>query len=184
MSHPLASPRPLTAALALTLALVAGCGPGLYDLPVPPPPHSWVAVSLDPAQEDRNDEQRTLDARGAVLELYQALNEEDWGQAWDRLSTETQNFLAFGSATKDGRDALAQGRLIAPDGVAVEIDPVDLFVVRDMTRLDDDLNGTPDATETANRKEFHATGEDGQIHKIVVIYEIGQWRIHRTRATD
>lgn len=169
---------PLCAVLALTLA--SACS-SLYSLPTPPAAGEWTQTSLVPGQDDRDDAGRYIAARTAVLKLYQALSDEDWDAAWDLLSSETQNFLDYVAADGDGKATLARGRLKFPGGEEVDFEPVTLFLVKDMRKLEDDHAETAQA-ETANRKELFAFSAEDDIKKIVVIFEGGQWKIHRTKA--
>lgn len=170
----------LCALLALT-SLIEACGPGLYDLPPPPSRDLWESTSTDPAEEERAAQRRYLAARTALLDLYRALSDEDWDVAWEMLSTETQSFLAFSSSSGDGKRALREGRLTLPDGTDIQMDPVDLFLVSDLRRLEDDHENEPQA-ETPRRKELFAFSADGRIKKVVLIYELDSWRVHRTTA--
>ncbi len=171
-------------ALCLTAALVAGlcaCN-SLYALPDPPSAGEWSQSSLVPGQDDRDDATRYIAARTAALKLYQALSDEDWDAAWELLSAETQNFLDYVAVDGNGKNALASGRLKFPGGEEVNFEPVSLFLVTNMRKLEDDA---PDQTqaETANRKEIFAfSTEDDEVKKIVLIYEAGAWRVHRTKA--
>ena len=162
------------------MALTA-CGPSLYDLPAPPAQAQWKSVSLDPAAEERQAQLRYLAARQAALSLYQALNEEDWETVWSMMSSETQNFLNFSAPDKNGKGTLAAGRLVLPDGSAVEFDALDLLMIKDMSRLEDEHQGMSEA-ETEGRKELFAHSADGRVNKIIFIYETGGWRLHRTSA--
>ena len=176
-------PTHLITLIALSLALMttSACGLGLYELPDPTPESEWASISLDPAEEERQAQRRYIAARQAALELYQALNEEDWESAWAMMSSETQDFLKFGSPNKDGKETLSSGRLVLPDGTPVEFDPVDLFMIKDMRRLEDEHQGSAEA-ETEGRKELFAHSSDGRVNKVILIYEIGRWRVHRTKA--
>ncbi len=167
----------LTAAILCT----AACGPGLYDLPTPPPQDQWINTGADPAAEERASQRRYLAARAALLQFYRALSQEDWDAAWEMMSSETQNFLNFASKGKDGKASLDSGTLEMPDGTSVEFDPVELFVIRDLRTMEDDHEGKPQA-ETANRKEIFVISSDNRVNKVVLIFETGQWRVHRTKA--
>lgn len=168
-------------AAAILILTINACGGGLYDLPAPPPQDQWESTSADPAEAERASQRRYLAARSALLQFYRALSQEDWDAAWALMSTETQNFLNFTSANGDGKEALAQSRFNLPNGTTAEISPIDLFVVSDLRRLEDDYQGQAQA-ETANRKEIFAISEDGDVNKVVLIYETGRWVIHRTKA--
>lgn len=167
----------LWACLALSLSSASGCS-DLYVLPDPPPKDRWSTVSLDPAEDERNAEGRYLAARTSILQLYDALYDEDWERAWGLLSSETQAFLDNASSEKDGKKALALG-VLTIQGRDEEFDPVDLFIINDLRQLDDTSPGATEA-ETPTRKEIFATAADGTVHKIVVIREADVWRIHRT----
>jgi hypothetical protein len=167
--------------ICAALTALCACGPGLYDLPGPPASHEWKSVSLDPAQEQRQAEQRYLASRQAALKLYQALNEEDWETVWSMLSSETQNFLNFSAPDKDGKASLSRGRLVLPDGSNFDFDALDLLMIKDMSRLEDQYEGMEEA-ETEGRKELFALSADGSVNKVVFIYETGAWRVHKTSA--
>jgi hypothetical protein len=171
-------------ALLVIVALAAsswGCN-SLYALPDPPVAGEWTQTSLVPGQDDRDDATRYIAARTAALKLYQALNDEDWDAAWELMSAETQNFLNYVAVDGNGKNALAVGRLKFPGGEEVDFEPVALFLVVNMRKLDDDAPGQSQA-ETANRKEIFAfSTDDEEAKKVVLIFEGGAWRIHRTKA--
>ena len=169
-----------TAAALLAVVGLTGCN-SLYALPDPPAAGDWSETSLVPGQDDRDEAGRYIEARTAVLKLYQALTDEEWDTAWELLSAETQNFLDYVSADGNGKQALATGRLKFPGGEEVDFEPVALFLVKDMRKLEDD-NGDVSQAETANRKELFAFSAEDDAKKIVVIYEAGEWKIHRTKA--
>ena len=153
----------------------------MYSLPDPPQQSQWATVSLEPGQEDRDNETRYIAARAAALKLYQTLSDENWDEAWELLSAETQSFLAYVSPEGDGKAVLRSKEMKFPEGDKVAIDPVELFLIRDLRTLEDDREGEAQA-ETANRKEIFAISTEGKSKKIVLIYEGGAWRIHRTKA--
>jgi hypothetical protein len=167
-------------ALAIILALATACG-SLYALPDPPPPSDWVETSLVPGQDDHNDAERYIAARTAALKLYEALSNDDWDTAWELISAETQSFLNYVAPEGDGKQALMSGRLKFPDGEEVAVDAVSLLLIRDLRDLDDD-HGDEEQSETANRKEIFAVSDGGETKKVVLIFEGGAWRVHRTTA--
>jgi hypothetical protein len=164
--------------LPLSLAL-SGCY-DLYALPDPPPADQWTQAGLDPTQDEVNQERDALDARKAALALYEKLSAGALEEAWALLSTETHNFLTFGNPDGDGLKALGEGSLTLPGGEPERFDPVDLFLVRDLQRLDDEHPDFPQEAETTHRKELYAISADARVHKVVLIREEGQWRVHRT----
>lgn len=170
----------LAAASLVALLGATGCN-SLYALPDPPATTAWAPTSLVPGQDDRDDASRYIAARTATLQLYQALSDEEWDAAWEMLSAETQNFLSYVSSDGDGKTVLATGRLKFPGGEEVAFDPVELFLVKDMRKLEDD-HGNESQAETANRKEIFAFSTDDKVKKVVLIYEGGAWRVHRTKA--
>lgn len=173
--------RPSSWALALAF-LTSSCGLGLYDLPQPPPRETWTTVSLVPGQDDKDAAARYIEARGAILRLYQALNEKNWDVAWTLLSSETQEMLNFGSPDGEGERALELGTITFPGGETVSFDPVALFVGVDLQTLADVHEGSEEA-ETVNRKEIFATTRAQKVKRIVVIFEMGEWKVHRTKIT-
>jgi hypothetical protein len=170
----------LRAALLLVCALACqGCY-NLYGLPAPPPQEKWTNASLEPGQDEINQEKIYIEARSAALKLYSELSAGDWDASWEMFSGETQNFLSYAHPEKDGKAALAQGQLQVPGEDPVSIDPVDFFLIQDLRRLEDEHPDFPQEAETPNRKELYAISADDQVHKVVLIREENAWRVHKT----
>lgn len=163
---------------ALLSVLGASCST-LYDLPAPPPQDQWTSISLVPGEDELDEEKRYIEARSATLRLYSALAEEDWDGAWPLLSEETRSFLSFNAPGKDGKKVLASGQITLPSGPSKTFDPVDAFVIRDLRKITDEYKNAVQ-NETANRKELFVINVDENVHKVVLIREQGQWRVHRT----
>lgn len=167
-------------ATALLCALACQACYNLYSLPSPPPQEQWTNASLEPGQDEINQEKLYLEARAAALKLYSELSSESWDGAWELLSGETQNFLSFAHPDKDGKDTLAQGQLQLPGEEAVPFTPVDFFLIEDLRSLEDEHPDFPEEAETPNRKELYAVSASGQVHKVVLIREENTWRVHKT----
>ena len=175
----------LTLILASLGALSGACGGALYELPPPVPESAREDVSLIPGEDDRARERDYLEARAAILKLYQYLSSKRFKEALELMSEGTIEFLTFTSSKPSSPDApvttLAEGRLVMRDGQVILFDPVALLLAKDVSKLEDELPGQKEQ-ETSRRKEIFAVEEDGQIRKIVVIKEAGRWVIHKTSA--
>lgn len=162
--------------------LAAGCHRvSIYELPPPPPEEERRDVSLIPGEESRREEQRYLEARAAAIEIYNLLSTRRYEEAVSRMSAETRDFLR-GTGKKPAAEVLAAGKLTLPDGTTTTFDPTTL-VAADVSKLSDAISGLEEQ-ETAQRKELFATLPSGEIQKIVLITERGQWVLHRTRLPE
>jgi hypothetical protein len=162
-------------------AFAPGCATDLYELPPPPPPEERRSVSLIPGAEERKEQQRYLKAAEAVRTLYQLLSSKRYDEAAELLSAETRDLLGHrkGSAV----EALASGRLVAPDGREIAFDPTTFLVAPNLDDLRDDIEGVSDKardSETARREVLYAVQPDGTSRRIVVIKQGDQWVIHKT----
>lgn len=165
---------------AVLLLLVTACGGTSlrYELPPPVPPEERNTANLDPSEQERNEATRFSDARSAVLAFYDAIQREDYPDAFARLSHETQ--LLFDTwADGDGVTALQLGRL-QQDAESYTFDPRVLFAVENPVQFSDEPQEGTD-TESARRKEIHVRDADGTSRRIVLIQEGDQWVIHQPR---
>jgi hypothetical protein len=170
------------ARLALALALLGavalgGCERGLYRLPDPPPPDEWRRHSLDPAEDLARSHRNFLAAQGSVLSFVEAMRDSRWADAYERLSNETRILLDDLSPDGRGETVLAHGRVVR-EGVEHRVDPVDLFVIADLDALLDEQPGEAEQ-ETYRRKELWARSASGDVHRLVLIYEDDEWRLHK-----
>ena len=152
------------------------CGGRIYELPPPPADDARRSVTLDPAEERRLDAERYTEARRTVLGLMAALEGGDWASAVALLSQETRLLLSGGSGL-DPAAALDAGR-IGDESYA--FDPVDLFVLRDISRFEDDWEGFEE-NETDRRKEIFLVTADEQVRRVIVIREGDAWVVHMPR---
>ena len=174
-------------ALALTTLLgVSGCGLGLYELPDPPPSEEWTAVSLVPGEDRRDSRKLYVEASAAAMDLYTSLLEENWEQAWELLSAETRSALSYGNPESDGKEVLKTGLYEGkpskefPEAKSTfRFTPVDHLVVEGLLRFEDEQPGVTES-ETNRRKEIYAVSRTGEVKKVVLIYEAGGWRVHKT----
>lgn len=169
--------RGFLAVCLLSSAMLCACGPGLYELPDPPPREDWHRHSLNPADDEERSYRDFLAAQDSVLAFVEAMQEHRYDDAYELLSNETRILLDDLSPDGLGESVLSTGHLVR-DGVEYDVDPVDLFVVADLEELLDEQPGEPEQ-ETYRRKELWARAADGTVHHIVLIYEDDQWRIHK-----
>jgi hypothetical protein len=158
------------------LVAIGACGGSQYRLPPPPPPAEQSDATAGPAEEQRNP---YLEARTALLELYESLSKERFEGAEQLLSQQTRDFLAYGSETGDPSTVLSEGRLILPDGRSVAFDPVELLIGGRIESIADSVEGVEEH-ETRNRRELFVVDPDAETHKVVMIVEGGRWVLHRT----
>ncbi|MEO1268328.1 MAG: hypothetical protein AAFX99_09530 [Myxococcota bacterium] len=184
ISTPIA--RSTAVVLGLVMMLLSGCGLGLYELPDPPPQEEWTAVSLVPGEDRRDSRKMYVEASAAAMDLYTSLLEKNWEGAWELLSSETRSALSFGHGGKDGKKVLSQGiyegkpsKDFPEAKSSFRFDPVDHFVVKGLLRFEDEQPGVVES-ETNRRKEIYAVSRDGEVKKVVLIYEAGGWRVHKT----
>lgn len=152
----------------------------IYELPPPPPPEERRDVSLIPGEEQREDEQRYLAARAAVMELYSLLSTKRYDEAVELMSAETRDFIVGIAGGENAADALVAGAL--KDGTA-KFDPIAILLAPDVSTLSDSAPGVEEH-ETTRRKEIFATLPSGKLQTIVMITERGKWVLHRTRIPE
>lgn len=162
--------------LTVLAAILASCGPSIYDLPVAPPKDEWVD-SQDAIEEDEEVRiRRFLDSKRVAITVYGALQSKDWGKALDQMSQETQNFLENGAGDGVAATALESG-VLKLNGKEEPFDVVGDFFVSNLEDIVDELEGQSE-NETTKRKELYALSRDGQARKIIFIYEAGAWKFH------
>jgi hypothetical protein len=164
--------------LLLLVGGTVGCRPDLYVLPTPPPASEWERVELDPTVEDRRAGERYVEARRAVLAFVDALSQAEWEQAYRRVSNETRLLLDAGFDGQ-GEASLAEGRT-RRDRRLYSYDPMDLFLIQGLTRIEDSVEGEAEA-ETQRRHEVFVFDAEGQYRKVVLIREGDEWLIHLPR---
>ncbi len=174
--------RTLPILIAALLTSSACYRVSLYELPPPPPQTDQGDVSLIPGEEERKDEERYLDARAAVIQVFNLLSTKRYDEAVERMSLETRDFLK-GGGKRSAADVLVDRKMKLPNGEVVEIDPVATLVAEDVSKLSDSVAGMEEH-ETEARREIFATLPSGRIQKIVMIKEKGQWVLHRTRIPE
>ena len=181
--NPLISRKPcLLIAVLLGLANVFACGPGLYDLPTPPPQAQWTSVSLTPGAEEQRAAKNFLEASAIAMDLFSAFSDENWEDAWALLSEETKSTLNYGNPDGDGINVLKTGQfeLAGETGKSTfRLEPVRHFFVEELMRFEDEVAGNPES-ETNRRKEIYALSRSGDNKKVVLIYEAGGWKVHKT----
>lgn len=165
--------------IALCLVVFAtGCRRDLYVLPDPPPAESWERVELDPSIEQRQFGERYVEARRVVIAFADAIRGERWADAWSMLSMETR-LLLDNSTGGRGEAAFEDGR-IRSDGAWYAFDPVDVFLIPNLTRFEDSVAGETE-NETTRRHELFVFDAEEQFRRVVVIREGDQWLIHSPR---
>jgi hypothetical protein len=132
-------------------------------------------VELDPTRDAAADEALYVEARRAVMALYERLGQARWDEAWEMLSNETRLLLDSGADGR-GEEALAAGR-VSIDGREYAFDAVDLFVIDGFSAMDDDAVGETQH-ETDRRREVFVSGSGGTVRRVVVILEGDSWRVH------
>jgi hypothetical protein len=170
--------KPLAALLIAALVSLgaAGCA-SLYRLPEPPPREAWARHSLSPTQNRDRSAERYAEARTALFSFLDALASERWDDAYSALSNETRILLDDLATDGRGESVLATGDLRRGDA-AYEVDVIDLFVISELARVEDDWNDQPEA-ESYRRKELWAIDRNGDAHRVILIYESDAWRIHK-----
>lgn len=169
-------PYKLLAGLLATFAI--GCV-NVYSIPAPPPENERRSVSLIPGEEERQTERDYMAARATIVKVNSLLTQQRYVEALEHLSAETRAFLSHGgNASPD--EVLASRNLKLPDGSVVSFEPAALLLAEDISKLEDSVEGINEQ-ETRSRKEIFAVLADGQVTRIVVIKEGGEWVIHRTR---
>ena len=163
-----------------SVALSACHRVSMYELPPPPPPDERRDVSLIPGEEQRQDEQRYLAARAAVLDLYNLLSTKRYDEAVELMSAETRDFIVGIGSGEKAADVLVAGLL--EDGTT-KFDPLAVLLAPDVSTLSDSATGVEEH-ETTGRKEIFATLPSGQLQTIVMITERGKWVLHRTRIPE
>ncbi|MEM1347968.1 MAG: hypothetical protein AAGI01_05370 [Myxococcota bacterium] len=179
---PTQTPRLTALCTLLTLSLTACASRNLYELPAPPPEAERTEVSLVPGEDARNREREYIQARAAILRLYQLLSAKRYKESLELMSQETRDMLAFVSPTneRDAASTLIEGRMQFRDGQQRSFDPVTTLLADDITSLTDTVEGVEEQ-ETSRRKEIFAEqGEGKDPQRIVMIKEGGKWVLHRT----
>lgn len=163
--------------LLLFWALITvGCS-GLYELPDPPPRDAWQRHSLSPAEDQDRSRDRFLEAQDSLLGFVEAMSDGRFEEAYALLSNETRILLDDLSPTGRGEHTLETGE-IARDSSEYILDPMDLFVVSNLQRIEDTYEDRLEA-ETYRRKEIYCLGLDETVHHVVMILEEDAWRIHK-----
>ncbi|MBN1946607.1 MAG: hypothetical protein JW797_13110 [Bradymonadales bacterium] len=118
-----------------------------------------------------------LAAKRSILSFTEAMSFEQFDRAYTLLSNETRILLDDLSPTGRGESVLSDG-IIERGGAQYTIDPVDLFVIRNLEEI---LDTQPDRmeAETTRRKEVYAISQEGDVHHLVVILEEDRWLIHK-----
>lgn len=170
----------LVALVGLAVLQMAGmaCQSTPYELPEPPP----QADGQDTEQDSERQRSSDMEARAALLELYEMLDEERFEEAEDRLSQQTRDFLAYGNDQGDASDALSAGQMTLPDGRAYRFAPAELLIADDIARIEDSRDGADDH-ETSRRRVLYVIDSDGQAHRVVMILEGDQWVLHKTSVS-
>lgn len=171
--------RAISVILLALCCFAAACASNPYQLPAPPPKDEWVDDAADPKADERRQEMIYLEARTALLGLYNLLSNQRFKEASSMVSAETRDFITSGgNATFE--EILASGRLPLPNGEVVEIDPVSTLTGPDLSKLVDSVDGIGE-NETDARKELFVPLQSGGYQRIVMIREGGSWVLHRTR---
>lgn len=157
-----------------------GCADSVYTLPPPPPPNKRASVSLVPGEEERRSERDYLKARAAVLKLNQLLASKRYKEALSWMSQETQDMLRYANPKQDAVSALAEGKLVLPDGRTITMEPGALLLAPDLSNMRDSVEGVEEQETSGRRKELFALQKSGPPRKIVMIKEGGRWVLHRT----
>lgn len=157
-----------------------GCADSLYTLPAPPPPDRRASVSLVPGEEERRSERDYLKARAAVLKLNELLVSKRYKEALSWMSQETQDMLRYAHPKQDAVSALAEGKLVLPDGRALAMEPGPFLLAPDLSNMRDAVDGLEEQETPGRRKELFALQKVGPPRKIVMIKEGGRWVLHRT----
>ncbi len=169
--------------LIILLTASFGCRGTLYRLPAPGPAAEQRSVSLIPGEEQRKAEELYLEARAKILEANNLLSTRRYAEAAALLSLETLDWLQSMGGGAEVAEILASGKLRLRDGKVVDFDPVSTLVAQDVSKLADSVDGVEEH-ETSGRKEIFATLPSGQLQRIVLILEGGQWVLHRTRLPE
>jgi hypothetical protein len=177
--------RVLTGAggLALTAAVLGACGTSPYYLPPPPTAEEKAEAAreaaADSAEPTVTDEERDLQARASLLKLYELLSAEQYEAAEAYLSQQTRDFLRDGSQAGDPSAALASGKMAFGDERTIEFEPVELLIGGNIARIEDAMEGVEES-ETPNRRELFVIDPQGEAHRVVMIFEGGEWVLQAT----
>jgi hypothetical protein len=164
--------------LVLVAVGIGACGGSPYYLPAPSQVEQRDAA-VDPSEQAKQEQSRDLQARTALLELYESLSKERFEDAEQLLSQQTRDFLAYGTETGDPSTVLSSGTLVIPDGRSVEFEPVELLIGGEIQSITDSMDGAQEH-ETRSRRELFVVDPAGQAHQVVMISEGGRWVLHRT----
>ena len=162
-------------ALVPSFLLASACSGPLYQLPEPLAVEQARDISMDRAAERERDAARFVDARRAMLGLYESLGAEDWDAAVAHLSQETRVLLSAGGEG-DAATTLATGELVL-GGTLYSFAPIDLLLMDAPQEMLDVLPGAQDV-ETDRRKVIHLMRQDGETRAVVMILEGDAWRVH------
>ncbi len=172
--------RPRSIFLSLIFLIAASaCATNPYELPPPPPRDEWIDDAADPKAEERRKEMLYLEARTALLGVFNLLSNQRYDEVSAMVSSETRDFLTAGG-TNEFADVLAAGKLTLGNGEVVDLDPVSTLVGPDLAGLVDSVDGIGE-NETEARKELFVPLEGGTFQRVVMIKEGGAWVLHRTR---
>lgn len=151
----------------------------LYELPEPPPPNERKSAVQAEDTDSAASERAYLEARAAIIVLYNLLQQQRYGEAVEKISAETRDFLTHG--TSQSAQEILASRQLTIDNQVVEIDPVSMLLAEDVSQLVESVAGVEEQ-ETSSRKEIFAVVPGG-FRRIVMIQESGQWVLHRTRPS-
>lgn len=166
--------------LLLASALfLGGCGSSLYHLPPPTTAEDRNAAADQAAKPAPSAEELDKQARASLLALYALVQKAQFEDAERYLSQETREFLSAASDVNDPSAALAGGEFKLRDGRSVQVDAVKLLFGGNIVSVQDALK-EPDTGETANRRVLHSLDPQGESHRIIMIFEGGQWVLHMT----
>lgn len=163
--------------LSLLTALAMACSGSMYTLPNPAPESEWVNVLATEKEDEQAKLKRTLAAKKAALDLYEALDTGRWDDAVALMSQETRNFLDEASGGQGAAAALESGKIELGDK-AMQFRPTEVFFIDGLANIKDEVPGAPPEAETQRRKELYAISRDGRARKLVFIYEADAWRLH------
>lgn len=156
----------------------SGCA-SLYELPAPPPPNERKSTEEADDTDAAASERAYLEARAAIIVLYNLLQQQRYQEAVEQISAETRDFISHGTS-QSAQDVLASGQIMINDQV-VELDPVSMLLAEDVSQLVESIAGVEEQ-ETSSRKEIFAVVPGG-FRRIVMIQESGKWVLHRTRPS-
>lgn len=152
------------------------CAANTYELPPPNQNENLVLVATEEPQEEPQNEDNYQLVRQVVLQIYEAIQREDWQTVYENISLETR--LLFDTFSPyDGAQALASG-VFNVDGLIYQFDPATILLPENPTYFSDDPPEGTEEFESLYRKDIFISTNSGEIFHIICIKEGERWLLH------